>query len=181
MLKNDLKIFSFELYLVNMYCMYLLPFGMCFDVAMSMAAAALLCRAIPQVLPVLQSLKRPCSHLPRPDAACSAFSTSRTKRGPTPQLYRRASHTHPHGGFFSFSTQPKHKGRQPLRHRFSFLCSAFPHRLFFFSHCLIHTHMNYYIALTSTYFFHKHEWTLMIVGYGGWYFIRNITQCCWVC
>lgn len=59
-----------------------------------LAAALLLCRAIPQVQPVLQSLRRPCSHLPRPDAACSAFSTSRAERGPTPQHYCRDSHTH---------------------------------------------------------------------------------------
>lgn len=94
-----------------------------------LAAALLLCRAIPQVQPVLQSLRRPCSHLPRPDAACSAFSTSRAERGPTPQHYCRDSHTHtkththPHRGFFSFSTRAKHKGRRPS-HRFSLLCSG---------------------------------------------------------
>lgn len=56
--------------------------------------SVLLCRAIPQVQPVLQSLRRPCSHLPWPDAACSAFSTSMAERGPTPRQYCRDSHTH---------------------------------------------------------------------------------------
>lgn len=34
--------------------------------------------------------------------------------------------THPRGGFFSFSTRAKHRGRRPS-HRFSLLCSALPH------------------------------------------------------
>lgn len=70
-------------------------------------------------------------------------------------------HTHPHGGFFSFSTRAKHKGRRPS-HRFSLLCSALPHPSFvsifsfffcscflfaqFFHHYHIHTYMNYYMG-----------------------------------
>lgn len=73
-----------------------LPVGLLYGLhcdGLWLAAAVLLCRAIPQVQPVLQSLRRPCSHLPWPDAACSAFSTSKAERGPTPQRYCRDSHT----------------------------------------------------------------------------------------
>lgn len=63
-------------------------------------------------------------------------------------------HTHPHRGFFSFSTRAKHKGRRPS-HRFSFLCSGSlispPFQSFLFLLVLPlcplflspHTHMNY--------------------------------------
>lgn len=57
------------------------------------------------------------------------------------------THSRPHGGFFSFSTQAKHKGRRPSHHRFSLLYSALPHRLLFFSCYPIRTHVNYYICL----------------------------------
>lgn len=59
-----------------------------------LAAAVLLCRAVPQVQLVLQSLRRPCSHSPWPGAACSAFSTSKAARGPTPQRYTADTHIH---------------------------------------------------------------------------------------
>ncbi len=140
-----------------------LPLGLLYGMrcdGLWLAAAVLLCRAIPQVQPVLQSLRRPCSHLPWPDAACSAFSTSRAERGPAPQHYCRDSHTHtkththPHGGFFSFSTRAKHKGRRPS-HRFSLLCSALPHlsSVSIFSFCA-HASSFHFVSNTHT---HIHE------------------------
>lgn len=95
-----------------------------------LAAAVLLCRAVPQVQLVLQSLRRPCSHSPWPGAACSAFSTSKAERGPTPQRYTAdthihiQTHTHSNRGLFSFSARAKHEARR-LSHRFSLLCLAF--------------------------------------------------------
>lgn len=106
-----------------------------------LAAAVLLCRAVPQVQLVLQSLRRPCSHSPWPGTACSAFSTSKAARGPTPpQRYTADTHTHiqthtrSNRGLFSFSARAKHEARR-LSHRFA-LRSLFlflPQFLFLFS------------------------------------------------
>lgn len=94
-----------------------------------LAAAVLLCRAVPQVQPVLQSLRRPCSHSPWPGTACSAFSTSKAARGPTPQCHTAETHihiethTHSNWSLSSFSARAKHEARR-LSHRFSLLCIA---------------------------------------------------------
>lgn len=110
----------------HIHCMYLLLFGMCCDVAV------LLCRAIPQVQPVLQSLRRPCSHLPRPDAVCSAFSTSRAERGPTPQHYCRDSHTHTQRGA-SFHSAHMLSSRAVGHRTTDSLCSVQPSLIVFSS------------------------------------------------
>lgn len=143
-----------------------------------LAAALLLCRAIPQVQPVLQSLRRPCSHLPRPDAACSAFSTSRAERGPTPQHYCRDSHTHtkthtPTQGLSTRAvghhTDSLFSAQAPsslLRFSLFFFCSCC-----FFAHCFYHLTLIWTITwvimpLRSTYAFHYSvKWTLVIIGY----------------
>lgn len=100
-------------------------FPLCWDEAVFVAV--LLCRAIPQAQALLQSLRRPCSDLPLPDAACSAFSISRAGRGPTPQHYCRDSlaHTHAHTGA-SFHSAHKLSTRAIGHHATDSLCSIQP-------------------------------------------------------
>lgn len=130
-MKQQLRIHPCNLFLPSSWwtCMYPAAFeAFCCDVAV------LLCRAVPQVQPVLQSLRRPCSRLPRPDAACSAFSTSPATRGPTPQqLLQRLTQTHAYvhvhtltGASFHSGHKRSAKGRRPSHHRFCLLCSALP-------------------------------------------------------
>lgn len=137
---------------------------------------------------MLQSLRRPCSHLPWPDAACSAFSTSRAERGPTPQHCCRHSHTQTHTHTrASFHSVHELSTRAVGHHTTDSLCSAQPSLtsplfqslplLLSLSVTLSFTHMwsitFVNIPLTSARFLQKFtDSTLMMVNI-SWSFIKH--------